>query len=139
VTVETVSTEILFDQAVLSLGTYAEQGTQKRVFFDDLMGWLQLEIERDESGKVLSATRAGQPISTSNAIRIENQLKRASFFWDVQDRVFRGRGLDSINKADLSDAVSARVEEMIAAGEVDASIEIPWLAASVPDNEASTE
>lgn len=136
--IETVSPEQRFDQAIFQLGTYVEQGTQKRIYFDNLTEWIQLEIERDESGKPVSATRAGQPISLSNAIRIENQLRRARFSWDVEARVFRGLGLDSINKGDLEKAVTARVEEMLAAGDLDAGAESMGTDLADTDEESTT-
>jgi hypothetical protein len=129
----------LFDRALFQLGTYTEQGSQRRIYFDNLVGWLQLEIERDETGEPVSATRGGQPISTSNAVRIENQLRRARFSWDLNDHVFRALGLDSINKSDLSKAVTERAEAMIEAGEVDESTELPRLAQDEAAEATSTE
>lgn len=115
-TAETLSAEQQLDQAISELGTLEIRGSQRRIYFNDLMGWLQLEIERDDTGKVLSTTRAGQPIPEKTAIRTENQLKRARLYYDLDERVFRGHGLDSINRGDLATAVTARAEQMVAEG-----------------------
>lgn len=129
----------LFDRALFQLGTFTVQGSQRRIYFDDLVGWLQVEIERDDSGKPVSATRGGQPIALSNAVRIENQVRRARFSWDLNERVFRGLGLDSINKSDLTKAVTERAEAIIEAGEVDESSELPSAGSYEANLEARTE
>ena len=118
-TAEAPGAEHQLDQAISVLGTEAMQGSQRRIYFDDLAGWLKLDIERDEAGQIVSATRDGSPIPTKTAVRIENQLKRARLFYDPEERVFRGLGLDSINKGDLSRAITARAEEIVASGELE--------------------
>lgn len=110
----TVTPEQLLDAAIASLGTLEVRAEQERIYFDDLAGWLRFEFERDERGKVVSATRDGKPADVSYAIRIDNQLKRARLYYDLEARTFRGQGLDSINRGDLAKAITARAEEIVA-------------------------
>lgn len=120
-TSDTVTTEEMLDQAIAELGTLEIVAGHRRIYFDDLMGWLRMEFERDESGKIVSATRGGEPVTTAYAIRIENQIKRARLYYDLDERVFRGQGLDSINRGDLSQAITARAEEMLAESDVEST------------------
>lgn len=113
---EAISAEQQLDDAIAQLGTYQERAGQRRIYFDDLVGWLQLEIEYDEDGKVVSATRAGQSITPRAAIRSKNQLTHARLYYDLDERVFRGSGLDSIHRGDLAKAITAHAEQMLAEG-----------------------
>lgn len=113
-TAETLNAEQQLDQAISELGTLEVKGSQRWIYFSDLMDWLQLEIERDENGNVLSATLGGEDVVAKRAIMIENQIKRARLYYDLDDRVFRGQGLDSTNREALSKAVIDRAEQMLA-------------------------
>ena len=113
---EAISAEQQLDDVITQLGTYQERAGQRRVYFDDLLGWLQLELEYDEAGKVIAATRSGQSIAPRIAIRTKNQLIHARLYYDLDERVFRGSGLDSINRGDLGKAITAHAEKMLAEG-----------------------
>jgi hypothetical protein len=114
VTAESPTVEQQLDQIISDFGTLEVRASQRRIYFDNLDRWLELDIERDESGNIVSATRAGKSISPAIAIRTENQLKHARLYYDLDERVFRGQGLDSINKADLAVAITRRAEEILA-------------------------
>jgi hypothetical protein len=113
-TAETSTVEQQIDQIISEMGTLELRGGQRRIYFNDLEGWLELEVQRDDSGAIVSATRSGKPVTPAVAIRTENQLKHAKLYYDLDERVFRGQGLDSINKGDLSAAITRRAEEVLA-------------------------
>lgn len=116
---EAISPEQQRDNAIAQLGTYQERAGQRRIYFDDLVGWLQLELEYDEDGQVIAATRSGQSITPRAAIRSKNQLTHARLYYDLDERVFRGSGLDSIHREDLAKAIIAHAERMLAEGDAD--------------------
>ena len=64
-------------------GTLEMHSSQRRIYFSDLTGWLQLETERDESGKVLSATRAGQltPRRPPSASKTSSSARGSTTIW----------------------------------------------------------
>ena len=113
-TAEIPTVEQQLDQIISDMGTLEVRGSQRRIYFDNLEGWLELDIERDDSGNIVSATRSGTLIIPSVAILTENQLKHARLYYDLDERVFRGQGLNSINKSDLAAAITRRAKEILA-------------------------
>jgi len=113
-TAETSTVEQQIDQIISDMGTLELRGGQRRIYFDNLEAWLDLDVQRDDSGAIVSATRSGKPITPAIAIRTENQLKHAKLYYDLDERVFRGQGLDSINRGDLAAAINRRAEEILA-------------------------
>lgn len=108
------SPEQQLDQAIADLGTFEVRGGMERIYFDDLPGWLQLEFDYDDKGKVVAGTRSGSPMDLAAATRINNELKHARIYYDVAARVFRGQGLTSRTREDLEKAILARANESLA-------------------------
>lgn len=111
------SPEQQLDRAIAELGTFEVRGGMERIYFDDLPGWLQLEFDYDDKGKVVAGTRGGNPMELAAATRISNELKHARIYYDVAARVFRGQGLTSSTREDLEKAILARANALLAEAE----------------------
>lgn len=79
--------------ALVALGKeWAKEG-RRRIYFDPLVGWYGLRIERGLQGNVVAIRFRGQPVSEIEAGNYIRRFQSSKLYFDYADSSFYGTGL----------------------------------------------
>lgn len=86
----------IVEQLIALGGKEWMSGEKHRIYFNNKIDFLNLEINRYGTGSVSSARMDGEKISNRSACRILDSLSQLSIYWDVNENCMRHYGSDAL-------------------------------------------
>jgi len=95
-------------------GKFWERDDMRRVYFDDLPGFLGYDFAYYNTGNISAAWYAGEVISNSDGRRVQSMLNGAKFFYDLSADEWSARFFNQHDKdcllPDLIRAAQDKIE-----------------------------
>jgi len=110
-----MTTQAIYLKALKQFGAEWQKGSMHRVYFNDLAGWMGLEVELYNSGNIAHAWDNGAEISNAAARRWMARLADAKVWYDLASDKFAGKNIDNSDLrviiANIKAAVEGRIDE----------------------------
>lgn len=88
----------------------SDDGSQHRIYFNDLCGLYGLDVDRYGTGNISSAKLDGKKLSNGKARSLCTTLDFAKVFYDVPAGEFGSKGLENDKFTKIVVAIKARLE-----------------------------
>ena len=95
---------------LMTIGNLWEKNGMKRIYFNNLLDLIGLEITRYGTGKISSARLNGQEISNSQAAKILDRMALGKLWYDCNSGEFRSQNIPE----DMVSTMVAEIKRRIA-------------------------